>query len=180
VELVVDLEVCLRVGLEARHPVQRLAQAGEGLVGDRDGRHRGELRFEELAHLVQLAQQPVDVLLGEPLGEQRAQVVPLRLRADGDPPPLGDVDDVERGEDLERLAGHDPGDAELLGDVQLGGRAGLLDLPVDDPAGEVCGHLHRERPDLDTVRCLLSPRHVISLYDKWRLSLFQWGKHADR
>jgi len=36
-------------------------------------------------------------------------------------------------------------------------------IAVDDAPGQVGRHLHRKSPDLDSVRRLLSPLHVISL-----------------
>jgi hypothetical protein len=115
---------------------------------------------------VQLPEQFLHELLGQPLDELRAQVVPLVARPHDDPAALRDVHDVERGQDLDRLPGDHPGHPELRADLLLGGGMAGVELPGHDAPGQPLGHLHRQRPDLDSIFGCLSAGHLISLSDK--------------
>jgi hypothetical protein len=79
---------------------------------------------------------------------------------------VGDIDDVERREQLERLPGNRAGEAELPGYFHLRGRVAVPELTVDDSLHQAGRDLNRKCLNLDSRCHLMSANHVSSLSDK--------------
>ncbi len=155
VELKIELEIAIGIVLMRRHGVKTIAETGKARIRKRLRGLRGDGRLEDEARLVQFLEQFVDMWRGQPFDEQRAHIVPLVRGPHNDAPPLGDVDHVERAQDLQSLPRDRARYTELDADLHFRRREAVQQFASGDPADQHAGDLLRQRTELDLHRLSL-------------------------
>ena len=86
------------------HGLEQVGQVFEIFVGQAKRCLRGNCRLEDQTGFVKFVEQAPNVPWRQPFNHEWLDVVPFGGRAQRDPAPLGDIDHVERAEDLQRFS----------------------------------------------------------------------------